>query len=213
MGVIPLVDDETVVDSRAAFDANGGLGGNLILIQDIDSNQLVASQEANATYDLCVGPEYRFLHSPQKCELPDGEYIELLRGESVLIQTAEVLCLPKTVFGIVLTKVSLVQKGASNDASKVDPGYNGQLIVTVTNFGKEAVKLYRGKGFCSIVFFRVEGEARPYDKPSKRIVGSSTTLMRSRFNEYIEKNVVRITITNLVINIILVLAIVIIFMK
>jgi dCTP deaminase len=205
MSVIPLIDNETFVDSRAAFDANGGLSGSIILIQDVEHDQLIDIREANATYDLRIGPEYRYLHSNIKSELHEDGHIILQKSQSVLIQTEETIYLPKKVFGIILTKVSMVQRGVSNDGSKIDPGYNGQLIVTVTNFGKDPVKLKRVEKFCSVVFFRVDGEARPYDKSSKHIrVINNYGVKSNLVVEWIKRHIITISIIHLALTVLLV---------
>lgn len=172
MCVIPLEVNATVVTSKENFDASDGLSGNVILIQNLDAGQLHASQEANISYDLRVGPEYRYLHRRQKYELPEGERFVLRAGQSALVQTEESVHLPKTTTGLILSIVSLAQLGVSNRAAKVDPGYNGPLIVTITNIGNEPVTFARKDRFCCIEFHRVEGQAKPYEKTAKRITSS-----------------------------------------
>jgi dCTP deaminase len=172
VSVIPINYDETVVSTRTAFDASGGITGKVTLIQNLDNSQLQSNVTGNATYDLRVGPEYRYLSQPQKGEIGEEGEIILQRAASVLIETEESLHLPRTVFGVVLTKVSLTQKGVTNTPSKVDPGYSGPLIITVTNFGREPVKLKRGEKLCSILFLRMESPANAYEGGKKRIIGS-----------------------------------------
>lgn len=215
MAVIPLVLHETVADNRQEFDANKGLSGQVVLIQDIEAEQLDDDKEANATYDLRIGPEYRYLHQLSKHELPlDNKDVKitLKRGESVLILTEEHIYLPKSIFGVVVTKVGLVQQGTSNPPSKVDPGYDGPLIVTVTNHGKVPVDLRRGQRFCSIFFLRMEDEAKPYSKSAKRIIAAPET-KHSSLGAFVEEHTIELLWLNLVLTIVLMIAVGILFWK
>lgn len=172
MGVIPLIiegPNRTVVEGAVDFEEAGGLGGNVILIQELDRDQLLSEHDTNASYDLRVGQEYRDHRDANKKDLAENGIIRVLPGATVIIQTEEFVHFPKWAFGHIVPKVSLLQKGISNTSSKVDPGYNGPLIITVFNLGKKTVQLKRGDPFCTLYVLQVLEGARPYDKPSKQI--------------------------------------------
>jgi hypothetical protein len=73
-------------------------------------------------------------------------------------------------------KVRLLQKGISNTSSKIDPGYDGLLLVTLFNLGKKPVTLKRGEKFCSLYVIEVGKGVIPYDKPEQKqpTTGSQT---------------------------------------
>jgi len=171
MAVIPLIiegEAKTVVETDTAFAAAGGLDGRAILIHSIDKTQL-SGNEANVTYDLRVGQEYRDHRDPYKHTLSRDQGITLPPGAAVIIETEERLHLPRSMFGYIIPKVSLLQKGITNTSSKVDPGYDGHLLITVFNLGKKTVELQRFERFCALCLLQVGEGVNLYQKGSKRI--------------------------------------------
>lgn len=191
MGVIPFIIDEpnrTIVERRVDFEAAGGLEGNVIMIQGLDRAQLLSKDDTNASYDLRVGVEYRDHRDANKKDLAENSIIRLLPGAAVIIQTEEFVHFPKSAFGHIVPKVGLLQKGISNTSSKVDPGYNGPLIITVFNLGKKTVPLKRGDPFCTLYVLQVLEGARPYDKPPKQIRGEPSGRLWQTLRDLLEAN-------------------------
>ena len=171
MSVVPLVvggDHPTVVDTPEGFERAGGLQGTTVLIRDMDPEQLVGAS-SNISYDLRVGREYRDHRDVEKRTLHEDGRIIINPGTAVILETEESVQLPRTRFACIVPKVSLLQKGLSNTMSKIDPGYQGNLLVTLFNLGKETVSLRHHESCCSLCVFQVEGKARPYEKQAKRI--------------------------------------------
>ena len=189
MSVIALTiegPDPSVVTSSDAFSREG----SAILIQNRDPVQLSPDDnECNATYDLRVGQIYRDHRSFDSQELGLSDQISLLPGNAVIIETEELVAFPKQRFGQILPKVSLLQQGIANTPSKVDPGYNGYLLITAFNHGKQTIALRRGQRFCSLHVFDVEGPVRPYDKPGKRITGAHRSARWRWLRDLIDANV------------------------
>jgi dCTP deaminase len=185
MSVVPLTidsPDSTVVDKQGEFT----LEGRRVLIRPLDKKQLQSVTNSNTSYDLRVGSEYRDHREQGKRFLGEGESITLRPGSAMIIQTEEFVHLPQTRYGIIAPKVSLLQRGVSNTFSKVDPGYEGPLLISLFNLGKETVPLERGKHFCALTIMEVAGNARPYDDKPKQIgVGSALTTLQ-RFSDQLE---------------------------
>jgi deoxycytidine triphosphate deaminase len=137
MSVIPLKLGASVVDSEDAFQKVNGFEGTALLIFNLDKSQLEGTS-SNISYDLRVGSEYRGHRDAEKTELPPGGDLLLRPGNAVLIQTEEVVFVPRNILGYVVPKVGLLQKGVSNTLSKIDPGYNGPLIVTLFNLARKS---------------------------------------------------------------------------
>jgi dCTP deaminase len=173
MSVIPLIRKKTIVESEAAFDDAGGDVGNAVWIQNLDPQQLQAAG-SNVSYDLRVGAEYKDHREPGRKELPTGAYIPLLPGAAVIIETEETVRLPKAMFGYIVPKVSLLQLGLSNTISKVDPGYNGHLLVTLFNLGKSIEKIQRKQPFCALTLHTVLDGATPFGGSAKKIEGTAS---------------------------------------
>jgi dCTP deaminase len=172
MSVIPLVREHTIVQTEDAFNHAGGDNGNAMWIQNLDPLQLLA-KASNVSYDLRVGPEYKDHREVGRKNLPKGSEISLLPGAAVIIETEEKVRLPKSMFGYIVPKVSLLQRGLSNTISKVDPGYDGHLLVTVFNLGKEIVPLKRSDHFCALTLHQVLDGANLYGGSPKKIEGDA----------------------------------------
>jgi dCTP deaminase len=203
VSVVPLVRGKTVVESRNEFDAAGGRQGRTIMIQPLDDGQLLldARDESNLTYDLRVGKEYKDHRYEGKADVGE-EGIKLPPNSAVIIQTLEHVHVPKFRFGYIVPKVSLLQDGISNTSSKVDPGYDGKLLVTVFNLGSKTETLPRGKTFCTIAFHEVmDGYAddiRLYDKGEKTLPGATYTDLLRKFLYTIRRIIGPISILALV---------------
>jgi dCTP deaminase len=187
MSVVPLKLGESVVDTEDKFQEAGGFEGNALLIFNLDGTQLPGAS-SNVSYDLRVGSEYRGHRDAEKTELLEGRELILRPGNAMLIQSEEVLFLPRKLFGYVVPKVTLLQKGVSNTLSKIDPGYNGPLIVTLFNLGKKDLRLKRHDPFCSIVLHTVADGAALYNKPGKRITGNPREPLWPSVKNWIDAN-------------------------
>src|SRR6266481_1175766 len=173
MSVIPLLktgDNPSVVATKDEFTLAGGFNGKALLISNIDEKQLLPDdKESHLSYDLRVGQEYKDHRDRQKQGLPEKGKITLLPGVAVILQTEESVCLPRCMFAYIIPRVSILQKGISNIVSKVDPGYDGPLVITVFNLGKRTIELNRRERFCSLVVHQVLDGAGLYDKPAQLI--------------------------------------------
>lgn len=187
MSVVPLKLDESVVQTQDEFEAGHGFEGHALLMFNLEASQFT-EKSSNVSYDLRVGSEYKGHRDAEKTELPEGRKITLRPGGAVLIQTEEIVFLPRTLFGYVVPKVTLLQRGISNTLSKVDPGYNGPLIVTLFNLGKKNLELKRGDQFCSLVVHTVADGASLYNKPGKRIAGNPREPWWPRAKDWIDAN-------------------------
>ncbi len=198
MSVIPFIlhgAHRTITLTRKEYEAAGGLNGPTVLIHDFDASQFSKDDDkCNASYDLRVGDEYRDHRDPGKTELKGSDNIVLRPGAAVIIETAETVQFPKTRFGHIIPKVSLLQRGLSNTSSKIDPGYNGKLVVTVFNLGKKKVTLTRGQPFCTLYMLEIRNDATPYTGVSKRITGEQK---KNKFREWLDAIVSNTTITAL----------------
>lgn len=197
MSVVPLAvaDGGTVVQTREQFEARGGPGGDAALIQNIDTDQL-SGRTSNASYDLRIGVQYREHRSTCLLTLPDDGSFRLRAREAAIIETEEYVRLPRSMFALIVPKVGLLQMGLSNTMSKVDPGYEGRLLVTLFNLGRKTVTLRRGTAFCSLCVLRVEDGATLYEKPGKRIEAQVRRRWRELPLDWVAKHQAGLTALN-----------------
>jgi deoxycytidine triphosphate deaminase len=178
--------DKSVVANQQAFDPHDPSGP--ILIEGLTPKQLQDSSNSDIAYDLRVGREYRILTQRKTKVLGQADHFDLKPGQSALIETEEWLHLPTGAFGLVVSKVSRVQEGMSNISTKVDPGYHGHLIVTVTNNGRRPIVFKRLHPFCSITFLVVDPPARAYAKPGKAIDNAPKLHLWTQVNAALQRN-------------------------
>jgi len=203
MSVIPLTiegPNPTVVTTTEAFEKAGGvLKGSAAFIRHHDPEQFRPSANSNVSYDLRIGEEYGDHRKPrEKKTIPERGVMTLEPGAALMIRTEESVHLPCSMFGIIVPKVTLLQQGISNTFSKVDPGYDGHLYVTLFNLGKTTVTLTRSEPFCALTLFEVRAGARPYDKGEKEIPGEFAKQPRPSWWIFLEVHHVLVTVALIV---------------
>jgi dCTP deaminase len=185
MAVLPFVLGQTVVTRDEEFTPTGGA----VLIKACDRQQLEGTEACNATYDLRVGDKYRDHRDNGATELRPGQSFPLLPGEAVIIQALEEVHFPNSVFGQIVPKVLLLQVGISNTSSKVDPGYDGPLQITVFNLGKRSHTFQHGAPFCGLYILRVDtSNVRPYRGKSKQMEGTRRGGIWRQMRDFIQRN-------------------------
>ena len=199
MPLLPLTiagEPRTVVLTTEDFDHDG----HAILIKAADESQLrPIGNECNISYDLRVGERYQDHRDRAAHELGEGDHIELLPGNSVIIETLEEVVFPRWLFGQIVPKVSLLQKGIANTPTKIDPGYSGPLLVTAFNHGKRPEQLKRGQRFCAMFVQTVGEGVRPYSKPGKRLRGEQRQRPWQRIRDLLEANIAAVTVALLLV--------------
>jgi deoxycytidine triphosphate deaminase len=206
MSVVPFIinsANKTITTSRTEYEQAGGLKGGLIFIQNFDESQVTNTDSSNATYDLRVGAEYKDHRDSNKFELSDDSLIYLQPGSAVIIETLENVQLPESRFGHIVPKVSLLQSGLSNTSSKIDPGYSGNLSITVFNLGKRTVTLKKKQQFCTLYILDIQAGVIPYSKPPKKILGTPRKSNLDKFRDFIEANQTFLTVLLLILTLLL----------
>jgi dCTP deaminase len=193
MSVIPLTIEgiaRTVVQQQEDFD----LEGDALLIVDMDVAQLNEQRASNVSYDLRIGRKDRDHREQDPKEIPEGGIMTLYPGSALIIQTEEYVHLPRRLFGIIAPKVKLLENGLSTTFSKVDPGYNGHLLITLFNLGQTVRELRQGSCFCALTLFRVAAGARLYGKGPQQITARLAKQPRRSIRELLEVHHVTVTI-------------------
>jgi len=215
VSVIPFIlngNNRTVVNNRNEYQNTDGINGDVICIENLDADQILDIKSSNVSYDLRVGDEFRDHRELGKTDLFENSKICLQPGSAVIIQTAEFVRFPKSRFGHIVPKVSLLQDGLSNTSSKIDPGYEGHLLITVFNLGKRTIELKKGQKFCTLYVLDIKGDAIPYQGNPKRIVGNSKKNLFGRIRDFVEVNqtyfTVLLTIATLILTVVTIVSIV-----
>lgn len=97
--------------------------------------------------------------------LSQGDPFIIYPGMFILASTAETVCIPSDLVGQVSGKSSLARLGLSihETAGWIDPGFEGQITLEITNKAPLPIKLYPGMKICQISFTQLSSPAqRPY---------------------------------------------------
>lgn len=170
MAVIPLVPGKSVAKTEEEFERRGARRGSTLLIRNFDATQL-SPGSPNLSYDLRVGSVYKDHRDGSRRELAENGSIILFPGGAVVIETEESLHMPAGLFGYIVPRVKWLQQGVSNTLSKVDPGYNGRLLVTLFNLGENTVSIANKTEFCALVVHDVGEGVCLYEGNPKTIAG------------------------------------------
>lgn len=103
----------------------------------------------------------------QSLESKDGRLV-IPPGEIVLATSLEKIEVPDDLGARLIPKNSFNRLGIFLFSGTIEPGFKGNLTLTIQNMGKMPVILYPGMPFCKVVFETLSSSAdEPYHKKKK----------------------------------------------
>lgn len=89
------------------------------------------------------------------------EYVDVLPGDSILVSTLERIWVSRGYAARVMGRSSMVRLGVSVslDAGWIDPGYDGQVTLLLTNHNLAPFRVYAGMKIAQVVFMNLETSA------------------------------------------------------
>lgn len=99
--------------------------------------------------------------------IPEGEAFFLHPGELALASTYEIVSIPDDLVGWLDGRSSLARLGlmVHVTAHRIDPGWEGQIVLEIFNSGKLPLALRPGMDICAINFETLSSAAiKPYNK-------------------------------------------------
>ncbi len=120
--------------------------------------------------DLTIAGRCYNVTSGEEIDLDKGETLKMQHGDFVHVFTAERVQMPKNLFGIVFAKVSLAYRGLTHLGTKIDPGFNGKLLLTFRNDGNNVIELKKGDKVCNAAFFEIREPERGYEPQALKII-------------------------------------------
>jgi deoxycytidine triphosphate deaminase len=115
-----------------------------------------------ASYDLRMGDVVTSLTRGKSIDIVNGKF-DIHPGELVSIHSMEKVAFPLNIQGRICAKVSLLEKGFSSIATKIDPGYGypdgWNLALVFKHLGHEPIELKPGDPICSLEFEKLERNA------------------------------------------------------
>ncbi|MBI4021105.1 MAG: dCTP deaminase [Candidatus Aenigmarchaeota archaeon] len=152
-----------------------------------------------AWVDLSLGREFKVFKHTQEPFIDSRqprEYTESVDAgdrpftihphEFILGITKEKIRIPADLAAYVDGRSSLGRLGvtAHITAGWIDPGFEGRLVLEISNLGKMPVTLYPGMRICKLVFFRLSSPAQvPYNKKKNPKYLHQDTISQSKIHE------------------------------
>lgn len=114
--------------------------------------------------------------SPSGYDLRAGQDMKIPSGHQTLIHTLERVELPPSIAGELFIRSSFAREGLMGSFAFVDPGFKGQLTISVANLGRKEIGISKGERLVQIVFNELDiPSSKPYAgkyQDSSGVVGS-----------------------------------------
>lgn len=136
-----------------------------IVIDPFESNQV-----QGATYDFRVGKQGATTSSKKIVNIEDEGYLLLKPGDFAIVVVLEQLRLSPQHVGRFGLRSKYARKGLiATTGPQIDPGYDGRLILGLTNLTPKAVSLPYKDDLVSVEFHRLEKPStKPYSGPYQK---------------------------------------------
>jgi len=118
--------------------------------------------------------------------IPEGQAFFLHPGELALAATHESVTIPDDLVGWLDGRSSLARLGlmVHVTAHRIDPGWNGQIVLEIFNSGKLPLALRPGMDICAINFETLSSPSeRPYNKRTDAKYRDQNGPTASRINQ------------------------------
>ncbi|MDG6777712.1 dCTP deaminase [Thiomicrorhabdus sp. zzn3] len=118
--------------------------------------------------------------------IPEGEAFFLHPGELALAATYESVTIPDDLVGWLDGRSSLARLGlmVHVTAHRIDPGWNGQIVLEIFNSGKLPLALRPGMDICAINFETLSSASvKPYNKRADAKYRDQQGPIASRINQ------------------------------
>jgi deoxycytidine triphosphate deaminase len=117
-----------------------------------------------AGIDLTIGDKARNVTTGERVNLAGGDRLILQHGDFARVWTRETIHMPPDWFAMIYAKTSLAGKGLTHLGTKIDPGFEGPLLLTFQYLGNEPLEFEEGDQICNVAFIDMQ------DSPSKTYV-------------------------------------------
>ena len=126
--------------------------------------------------NLVIDPLDETSLNPAGYDLRLSAEVALAPSEHRLVATMERVELGRDLVGILHVRSSLAREGILASLALVDPGFRGQLTISLFNSGRKMIQLKAGERFVQLTFLRLGRQAAAkYEgryQDSRGVVGS-----------------------------------------
>lgn len=113
-----------------------------------------------STYNLTASIFARSASGLRPLLVNKDREIEILAGETALIETEESIYVDKDICGTYHSKVKLVSEGLSHIGTTLDPCFFGTSLIAIHNHSSETRKIKVGATFASLMFHKMATSTR-----------------------------------------------------
>jgi dCTP deaminase len=167
-----------------------------ILMEPLENPEL---QIQPSGVDMLLGNEFR-IFKPIPCidtkspmddctetvRVREGEAFLIRPGEFVLGMVREYIRMPDDLVGSVDGRSSLGRLGimVHTTSSSINPGWEGRIVLEITNLGKAPVKLYPGQRVAKLTFHKMTSPSeRPYNARPDAKYQKQSGIVQSRIHQ------------------------------
>lgn len=141
-----------------------------VTVREIDGKRCLGYGLDAAGYDIRLGSEVQMFSKDSEVVIDpknfsgdclykrtadEGGAIILPSGTTALAPAVERFKMPGNVWGVVIAKSTYARCGITLNATKINPGWEGELVLEISNMTPRSVKIYPNEGIASIAFFWV----------------------------------------------------------
>ena len=114
-------------------------------------------------------------------DFSSGILCDLNSKQQKLIVTAEHLQIPANILGTIHLKSSLCREGLIGSFAVIDPGFRGNLTLSLFNSGNSTIHISKNEPIAQIIFHKTVGtSSKPYDGRYQDSVGLVQSRRRIR---------------------------------
>ncbi|HJJ55805.1 MAG TPA: dCTP deaminase [Methanocorpusculum sp.] len=116
-----------------------------------------AIRERISDNSLNISPFTEECLQPSSYDLRVDTDCILKRGEFTLVSTMEFICLPPDLAATLRTRSSFGRKGILLGAGYIDPGFRGNLTLSLVNMGPEDISIKKGTRIVQMLIHTILG--------------------------------------------------------
>ncbi|ENC9731724.1 TPA: hypothetical protein I9236_003156 [Citrobacter freundii] len=148
---------ESITQERSDFERSKKSFNSKLLAFHADDNSNVNSDDFSLDITLGMSWNENYSYNDRSLFLIEGDSITIKAKSSVVVSIREKIIVPNNMFGLVISTGSIfLQHGVQSPTAKIEPGYEGVLILRLVNYSDSAVSIKVGAKIASVIFFRTE---------------------------------------------------------
>lgn len=150
-----------------------------MILPDLKIKKMVENGE------LVISPFEVKCLNPAGYDLRSSMSILIDSKEQKLISTLERVELPSNIAGFLNLRSSFIREGLIAGLALVDPGFKGQLTISLFNASLNKVKISQGEPFLQITFIQLlEKAEKPYSGRYQNSKGVTKSLRHEKTNNF-----------------------------